>query len=75
MTCQRCKGFMYYGFLAEPNGIYIVRKCVNCGEILDEVIASNRVQPLNARVRKRRPLWRKGTLKLVSSTGRVSKAS
>jgi len=74
MTCKRCKGFMYHGFLAEPNGIYVVKKCVNCGEILDEVISSNRVRPLNARIRKR-PLWRKANLRLVTGSGKISKAS
>lgn len=74
MTCHRCNGFMYHGFLAEPNGIYVVKKCVNCGEILDEVIASNRVRPLNARIRKR-PLWRKRNLKLIRGTEKVRKAS
>jgi hypothetical protein len=47
---------MYHGFLAGPNGVYAVKKCANCGEILDEVIASNRVLSFNARVR-RKPHW------------------
>ncbi len=74
MTCKRCNGFMYNGFMAEPNGIYIVSKCVNCGEILDEVIASNRVRPLNARVRRRSQL-KKGNLRLVSSSARNGRSS
>lgn len=65
MTCRRCQGFMYDGFLAEANGIYVVKKCANCGEVLDEVILSNRARPQAARVR-RRPLWRKSGLRLVA---------
>ena len=64
---------MYQGFLAEPTGIYVVKKCVNCGEIVDEVIATNRVQPLNSKVRKR-PLWRKNGVSWVAA-GRMRKAS
>jgi hypothetical protein len=60
MMCCRCKGFMYHGFLAGPNGVYAVKKCANCGEILDEVIASNRVLSFNARVR-RKPHWINGS--------------
>ncbi|MCI0530110.1 MAG: hypothetical protein L0Y56_21920 [Nitrospira sp.] len=62
MKCDRCKGFMYHGFLAGPIRIYVVQKCVNCGEILDEVIASNRALPLNARVRRKPPLQTEGGL-------------
>jgi len=74
MTCKRCDGFMYHGFLAEPNGIYVVSKCVNCGEVLDDVIASNRVRPLNARIRKR-SLWKRRNLKLVPRSEKVTKPS
>ena len=64
MTCLRCQGFMYDGFLAEANGIYVIKKCVNCGEVLDEVILSNRAHPSAIKVRSR-PLWRKSGLRLV----------
>jgi len=52
MTCDRCKGFMYDGFLVGPNSdLYVVKQCANCGEIIDEVIASNRALSLNTLVR------------------------
>jgi hypothetical protein len=69
MMCERCKGFMYHGFLAGPNGVYAVRKCANCGEILDEVIATNRVLSLNARVR-RRAHWARGGLEQMFTLGK-----
>ncbi len=66
MTCTRCEGFMYDGFLAEVNGIFVIKKCANCGEVLDDVIITNRAKPEAVVVRKR-PLWRKSGLRLVSS--------
>lgn len=69
MICARCEGFMYDGYLAEANGIYSVKKCVNCGEMLDEVILSNRNRTRKNKG-KSKPLRRKNHLRLVTSSGK-----
>jgi hypothetical protein len=70
MVCYRCKGFMYHGFMSGPNGVYAVVRCANCGEVLDEVIASNRFLSFNARVRKR-PHWTHGNLEQMFTLGKT----
>ena len=46
MKCQRCDGLMYRMELRDSNGFGRLRACmcVICGEIVDPVIAINRIR-------------------------------
>jgi hypothetical protein len=47
MNCPRCNGLMVIDQLADPYEDVASdgRRCVNCGDIEDEVILKNRLQP------------------------------
>jgi hypothetical protein len=49
MTCQKCKGLMVKEWRPEFSQEAIVLRCINCGLVLDPLIAQNRVIPLRAK--------------------------
>lgn len=44
MTCQKCKGLMIEEWRPEFSTEATVQRCINCGLILDPLIARNRSQ-------------------------------
>jgi uncharacterized Zn finger protein len=51
MTCQKCKGLMVKEWRPELSQEAAVLRCINCGLVLDPLIAQNRVTPLRAKQR------------------------
>jgi hypothetical protein len=51
MTCQKCKGLMVKEWRPEFSQEAAVLRCINCGLVLDPLIAQNRVIPLRAKQR------------------------
>jgi hypothetical protein len=51
MTCQKCKGLMVEEWRPEFSPEASVFRCINCGLVLDPLIAQNRVIPLRAKQR------------------------
>jgi hypothetical protein len=51
MTCQKCKGLMVKEWRPEFSQEAAVLRCINCGLVLDPLIAQNRVTPLRAKQR------------------------
>jgi hypothetical protein len=51
MTCQKCKGLMVKEWRPEFSQETAVLRCINCGLVLDPLIAQNRVTPLRAKQR------------------------
>jgi hypothetical protein len=51
MTCQKCKGLMVKEWRPELSQEAAVLRCINCGLVLDPLIAQNRVIPLHAKQR------------------------
>ncbi len=51
MTCQKCKGLMVKEWRPEFSPEAAVLRCINCGLVLDPLIAQNRVTPLPAKQR------------------------
>jgi uncharacterized Zn finger protein len=51
MTCQKCKGLMVKEWRPEFSQEAAVLRCINCGLVLDPLIAQNRVAPLAAKQR------------------------
>jgi hypothetical protein len=54
MTCQKCKGLMVKEWRPEFSQEAAVLRCINCGLVLDPLIAQNRVisvTPLRAKHR------------------------
>ena len=51
MTCQKCKGLMVKEWRTELSPEAAVLRCINCGLVLDPLIAQNRVTPLHAKQR------------------------
>ena len=51
MTCQKCKGLMVREWRPEFSQEAAVLRCINCGLVLDPLIAQNRVTPLGAKQR------------------------
>ena len=51
MTCQKCKGLMVKEWRTELSPEAAVLRCINCGLVLDPLIAQNRVTPLRAKQR------------------------
>ena len=49
MDCPRCKGFMVDEWCGELEVEAFLRRCVNCGAILDPTIARNQGAPSDAR--------------------------
>ena len=49
MDCPRCKGFMVDEWCGELEVEAFLRRCVNCGAILDPTIARNQGTPSDAR--------------------------
>ena len=43
MTCQKCKGLMVKEWRPEFSQEAAVLRCINCGLVLDPLIAQNRV--------------------------------
>jgi len=49
MTCQRCSGTMFPERMYDPYGISVwitAQKCINCGNVLDDVIRRHQVVKL-----------------------------
>lgn len=42
MRCPKCQGLMYSEMFCDFIRIFIGWKCLNCGEVIDPVIVSNR---------------------------------
>jgi len=56
MTCQKCKGLMVKEWRPEfPQEVAVLR-CINCGLVLDPLIAQNRVIPVTPLRTKQRIL-------------------
>ena len=51
MTCQKCKGLMVKEWRPEFSQEAAVLRCINCGLVLDPLIAQNRVSLLRAKQR------------------------
>ena len=51
MTCQKCKGLMVKEWRPEFSQEAAVLRCINCGLVLDPLIAQNRVTLLRAKQR------------------------
>jgi hypothetical protein len=49
MTCQKCKGLMVKEWRPELSSEAAVLRCINCGLVLDPLIAQNRVTPMRAK--------------------------
>jgi hypothetical protein len=49
MTCQKCKGLMVKEWRTELSPEAAVLRCINCGLVLDPLIAQNRVTPMRAK--------------------------
>ena len=45
MTCQKCKGLMVKEWRPDFSQEVAVLRCINCGLVLDPLIAQNRVTP------------------------------
>ena len=53
MKCQRCGSVMVYEKFYGPGGNFLGWRCIQCGEILDEVILENRQVGLGGHDRER----------------------
>jgi hypothetical protein len=51
MICQKCKGLMVKEWRPEFSQEAAVLRCVNCGLVLDPLIAQNRITTLHAKQR------------------------
>jgi hypothetical protein len=51
MTCHKCKGLMVSEWRPELSREAAMLRCINCGLVLDPLIAQNRVTPLSAKQR------------------------
>lgn len=52
MTCQKCRGLMVKEWRPELSQEAAVLRCINCGLVLDPLIAQNRMTtPLRAKQR------------------------
>jgi hypothetical protein len=51
MICQKCKGLMVQEWRPEFSQKAPVLRCINCGLVLDPLIAQNRVTTLRAKQR------------------------
>jgi hypothetical protein len=51
MICQKCKGLMVKEWRPELSQESAVLRCINCGLVLDPLIAQNRVTTLHAKPR------------------------
>ena len=51
MICQKCNGLMVKEWRPELSLEAAVLRCINCGLVLDPLIAQNRVTPLRAKQR------------------------
>ena len=49
MTCQKCKGLMVKEWRPDFSQEVAVLRCINCGLVLDSLIAQNRVTLLRAK--------------------------
>jgi len=56
MTCQKCKGLMVKEWRPEFSQEAAVLRCINCGLVLDPLIAQNRVIPVTQLRTKQRIL-------------------
>ena len=60
MICTRCRGRMAYErFLDLIDGDYEFMgwRCINCGEIRDHVLVTNRLSPAKVTSRPRKGYW------------------
>ena len=51
MTCQKCKGLMVKELRPDFTQEVAVLRCINCGLVLDPLIAQNRVTTLRPKQR------------------------
>jgi len=49
MTCQKCKGLMVEEWRPEFSPEAAVLRCINCGLVLDPLIAQNRLNKLRSK--------------------------
>jgi len=52
MNCNRCMGLCIADYVEENGRYLVVRRCINCGSVIDPTILSNKVRPQNT-VRRR----------------------
>lgn len=45
MECPRCHGMMVYEQIFTTQGRLHVARCIHCGDIIDDVVISNRRRP------------------------------
>ena len=46
IECGKCQGSMISIYNYSSSGVWVVLKCVNCGNELDPTIVRNRIRPL-----------------------------
>jgi len=51
MTCQKCKGLMVKELRPDFSQEVAVLRCINCGLVLDPLIAQNRMTTVRAKPR------------------------
>jgi len=51
MTCQKCNGLMVKEWRPELSQEAAVLRCINCGLVLDPLIAQNRMTTVRAKPR------------------------
>jgi uncharacterized Zn finger protein len=51
MTCQKCNGLMVKEWRPELSQEATVLRCINCGLVLDPLIAQNRMTTVRAKPR------------------------
>ncbi len=49
MTCRKCKGLMIEEWRTDFSPEAVVKRCINCGLILDPLIEQNRLARLGAK--------------------------
>lgn len=71
MSCHRCMGLCVVDYV-EENGRYItIRRCINCGSIIDSIIMRNIIDPPKAKRPKR--AWKGVLEKSIGRKGRTLK--
>ena len=53
IRCPRCNGAMVYERFQDMLDLFFAWRCVNCGEIVDPVVARNREPGKKRKIKKR----------------------
>ncbi len=54
MKCPRCSGAMVYERFQDMLDVFFAWRCLNCGEIVDPVVARNRGMEISVKKPKKR---------------------